>query len=125
MNILILGKEQNAHEFKSHLTGEFPEHRFFSALEENEVGDFMEEADILVCLRISDALLGRAGNLKWIHSMITGTNYITDLPSFRARKDILLTSSRGIHGPQMSELAIMLMIAMNHRFPRIDRKSVV
>jgi D-2-hydroxyacid dehydrogenase (NADP+) len=124
MNILILGKEQNAHEFKSYLTGEFPEHHFFSALEEDDVGDFIERADILVCLRISDALLGRARDIKWIHSMITGTNYITDLPSFRARRDILLTSSRGIHGPQMSELAIMLMIAMNRKFPQLVRNQV-
>jgi D-2-hydroxyacid dehydrogenase (NADP+) len=123
MNVLILGKEQNAHEFKSYLTGEFPEVNFFSAREESEVGDFIEKADILLCLRISDALLSRAGNLRWIQSMITGTNFIDEQPSFRARREIILTSSRGIHGPQMSELAIMLMIAMNRKFPQIVRNQ--
>ncbi len=119
MNVLILGKEQNAHEFKKFLMVDFAEVNFFSAREESEVGDFIEIADILICLRISDALLGRAGNLKWIQSMITGTNYISELPSFKARPEILLTSSRGIHGPQMSELTIMLMIALNRQFPRV------
>jgi D-2-hydroxyacid dehydrogenase (NADP+) len=123
LNILILGKEQNAHEFKSHLTDEFPEVSFFSAVEESEVGDFIEKADVLVCLRISDALLSRARNLKWIQSMLAGTNYIEEQPAFRARKEILLTSSRGIHGPQMSELAIMLMIAMNRKFPQLLRNQ--
>lgn len=123
MNVLILGKEQNAHDYKSHLTDEFPEVTFFSATEEGEVGDFIEKADILVCLRVSDALLSRGKNLKWIQSMIAGTNYIDEHPSFLARKEILLTSSRGIHGPQMSELAIMLMIAMNRRFPRFVRNQ--
>lgn len=123
MNVLILGKEQNAHEYKSHLVGEFPEVNFFSATEESEVGDFIEKANVIVCLRISDALLSRAGNLKWIQSMITGTNYIEEQPSFRARQEIILTSSRGIHGPQMSELAIMLMIAMNRRFPQFVRNQ--
>lgn len=123
MNVLVLGKEQNAHEFKNQLVDEFPELNFFSAREESEVGDFIEKADILVCLRVSDALLGRAGNLKWIQSMITGTNYISDQPTFQARKEILLTSSRGIHGPQMSELAIMQMIAMNRKFPQMVRNQ--
>lgn len=123
MNVLILGKEQNAHEFKRFLMADFPEVNFFSAREEDEVGDFIEKADILVCLRISDALLARARNLKWIQSMITGTNYIEELPSFRARKEIILTSSRGIHGPQMSELTIMLMIALNRQFPRVVRNQ--
>lgn len=123
MNVLILGKEQNAHEFKRYLTDEFPEVNFFSAIEESEVGDFIEKVDVLLCLRISDALLGRAGNLKWIQSMITGTNFIDEQPSFRARREIVLTSSRGIHGPQMSELAIMLMIALNRKFPRFVRNQ--
>lgn len=123
MNVLILGRELNAHEYKSHLTDEFPKVNFFSAREESEVGDFIEKADVLVCLRISDALLSRARNLKWIQSMIAGTNYIEDQPSFQARKEILLTSSRGIHGPQMSELAIMLMIAMNRKFPQLVRNQ--
>jgi phosphoglycerate dehydrogenase-like enzyme len=123
MNVLILGKEQNAHEYKSHLIDEFPEVQFFSAREESEVGDFIEKADVLVCLRISDALLSRARNLQWIQSMIAGTDSIEKHPSFQARKEILLTSSRGIHGPQMSELAIMLMIAMNRQFPRMVRNQ--
>ena len=102
---------------------EFPEVNFFSAREESEVGDFIEKADVLVCLRISDALLSRAKNLKWIQSMISGTNYIEEQPSFQARKEILLTSARGIHGPQMSELAIMFMIAMNRKFPQMVRNQ--
>jgi phosphoglycerate dehydrogenase-like enzyme len=118
MNVLILGKEQDAHEYKSYLTEDFPEVNFFSVWEESEVGDLIEKADVLVCLRCSDGFLRRARNLKWIQCMISGTNYIEELPSFQARKDILLTSSRRIHGPQMSELCIMLMIALNRKFPR-------
>ena len=123
MDVLILGNELNAHEFKSYLTAEFPEINFFSAREENEVGDFIEKADVLLCQRVSDALLSRAKNLKWIQSMLAGTNYIDEQPSFRARQEVILTSSRGLHGPQMSELAIMLMIAMNRKFPQFVRNQ--
>ena len=123
MNVLILGKEQDAHKYKSYLTADFPEVNFFSAREESEVGDFIEKADVLVCLRISDELLSRAKNLKWIQCIISGTNYIEELPSFQARKEIILTSSRGIHGPQLSELCIMFMIAMNRKFPQFVRNQ--
>jgi len=123
MNVLIFSREQNAQEFKSYLTADFPDVTFLAAKEEDEVGDFIEKADVLVTLRISDSLLSRAKNLKWIQCMITGADYIENLPSFQARKDIILTSSRGIHGPQMSELAIMFMIAMNRQFPRFVRNQ--
>ncbi len=123
MNVLIFSPEQNAQEFKSYLTSDFPDVTFLAAKEEEEIGDFIERADVLVTLRISDSLLSRANNLKWIQCMITGTDYIENLPSFQARKDIILTSSRGIHGPQMSELAIMFMIAMNRQFPRFVRNQ--
>ena len=121
MNVLILSSDQNPHEFKSHLTQEFPDVNFVAAREEKEAEDFIEKADVLVVLRMSDSLLSRAKNLKWIHCIITGTNYVEELPSFKARRDLLLTSTRGIHGPQVSELAIMLMIALNRKFPQFVR----
>ena len=32
-----------------------------------------------------------------------------------------MTSSRGIHGPQMSEMAFLLMLALNRNFPQVVR----
>ncbi len=123
MKVLILGPEPDPQEFKDLLAPDFPEVAFFAAGKEDKAGDFIESADILVALRISDSLLSRARNLKWIQCSITGTDYIENLPSFRSRKDVILTSSRGIHGPQMSEFAIMLMIAMNRQFQRFVRNQ--
>jgi D-2-hydroxyacid dehydrogenase (NADP+) len=123
MNVLILGSEHDAHTFKSLLTADFPEVNFFAAREEGDAGDFLEKADILLCLRCSDAFIAKAKNLKWIQCIISGTNYIEELPSFQARKDIILTSARGIHGPQLSELCIMLMIAMNRKFPQFVKNQ--
>jgi D-2-hydroxyacid dehydrogenase (NADP+) len=123
MNVLILSRDQNPHEFKSYLTEEFPDVNFVAAREEKEAEGFIEEAEVLVVLRMSDSLLSRAKKLKWIHCMITGTNYIEELPSFQARKDLLFTSTRGIHGPQVSEMAILLMIALNRKFPKFVRNQ--
>jgi D-2-hydroxyacid dehydrogenase (NADP+) len=123
VNVVILSSELDPQEFKSYLTSNFPDVTFWAAREEHEIDDCVEKAHVLVAHRISDAMLSRAKDLRWIHCTITGTDYIEGLSSFQSRKDILLTSSRGIHGPQMSEFAIMLMIAMNRQFPRLVRNQ--
>ena len=96
MKVLILNAVHDAHEYRKYVEPEFPETEFKSARAEKEVGDFIDSADVLVTLRVSDPFLSRAKNLKWIHSTITGTDLIESLPSFMARKEIILTSSRGI-----------------------------
>ncbi|UCH08182.1 MAG: D-2-hydroxyacid dehydrogenase, partial [Deltaproteobacteria bacterium] len=62
----------------------------------------------------SDELVGQAKRLKWVQSMATGVDFFLNLPSLP--KDVLLTSSRGMHGPQMSEMTILFMLALNRRF---------
>jgi phosphoglycerate dehydrogenase-like enzyme len=123
MDALILCKDVDPNLYKSYVESDYPKVNFLAAAQEDEVGDYIETIEILAAMRISDELLGRAKNLKWIQCMITGTDFITNLPAFQKRKDIILTSSRGIHGPQMAEMAIMLMIAMNRQFPKIIRNQ--
>ena len=90
MDVLILNAEHDAQEFKNYIASDFPDVNFLAACEEDEVGDFIEKAEVLVTLRISDPLLGQAKNLKWIQITITGTDYIEQLPAFQKRKDIIL-----------------------------------
>jgi phosphoglycerate dehydrogenase-like enzyme len=119
MNLLIL--ERLADEYKKALQSKFPELTIHAATKEEEVGDFIEKMDILLAFRISDELIKKASKLKWIQSLATGVDYIVNLPSLR--KDVLLTSTRGIHGPQMSEVAFLLMLSLNRNFPRIVRNQ--
>ena len=123
MNVLIYTREHDPVEFKGYLTQEFPDITFMPTKDEAEAATLIEKAEVMVTLRFSDTLLEKAKNLKWVHTIITGTNYIEELPSFQARKDLILTSTRGIHGPQMSELAILLMIALNRKFPEFVRNQ--
>ena len=53
--------------------------------------------------------------------MASGVDAIVNLPSLR--KEVLLTSTRGIHAPQMSEMAILLMLSLNRNFPQIIRNQ--
>ena len=66
-------------------------------------------------------LIAKAKNLKWVQALTTGTDTLTApgvLPPH-----VLLTSTRGIHGPQMSELAFMNMIALQSNFRKMQRNQ--
>jgi phosphoglycerate dehydrogenase-like enzyme len=115
MNLLIL--EQTAKEYEKRIKSKFPQVVTLAASKEEEVGDFIEKADILLAFRISDDLIKKAKNLKWIQALTTGVDYMLNLPSLR--KEVILTSTRGIHGPQMSEIAFLHMLALNRRFPEV------
>lgn len=119
MNLLIL--EQLANEYKKASQPKFPELTIHAATKEEEIGDFIEKMDILLAFRISDELIKKASKLSWIQCMATGVDYIVNLPSLR--KDVLVTSTRGIHGPQMSEIAFLLMLSLNRNFPQIVRNQ--
>jgi D-2-hydroxyacid dehydrogenase (NADP+) len=119
MNLLIL--EQKAEEYKKALSPKFPEVVIHAAAQEAQVGKFIEQADILMTIRISDDLIKKATKLKWVHAMTTGVDYIVNLPSLR--KEVILTSTRGIHGPQVSEMAFLLMLALNRNFPEVVRNQ--
>ncbi len=119
MNLLIL--EQRAEEYKKALSPKFPEVVIHAAAKETEVGKFIEQAEILMTIRISDDLIKKASNLKWVHAMTTGVDYLINLPSLK--KEVILTSTRGIHGPQVSEMAFLLMLALNRNFPEVVRNQ--
>jgi len=119
VNLLIL--DSRADEYKKALLLRFPEVSIHSAEKEEEIGDFIEKVDILLVMRISDGLIKKASKLKWIQALTTGVDYIINLPSLK--KEVLVTSTRGMHGPQMSEMAFLLMLALNRNFPQVVRNQ--
>ena len=92
-----------------------------ASIKEEDIGEFIEKVNVLLTFRISDGLIKRAKNLQWIQSMASGVDAIVKLPSLR--KEVLLTSTRGIHAPQMAEMAILLMLSLNRNFPQIIRNQ--
>ena len=118
-NLLIL--DPHGEEYQKALEPEFPELFIRACKTEEEVGDFIEQARILLTFNISDELIQKAVNLEWIQALGTGVDSIVSLPSLP--KGVLVTSTRGIHGPQMSELAILLMLALTRRFPDTVRNQ--
>ena len=119
MNLLIL--DPRANEYKKALLPKFPDVSIHSAQKEEEVGDFIEKADILLVIRISNELIKKASKIKWIQALTTGVDYIINLPSLK--KEVIVTSTRGMHGPQVSEMAFLLMLALNRKFAEVVRNQ--
>jgi phosphoglycerate dehydrogenase-like enzyme len=84
----------------------------------NDVLDRVGSARALMGLAqtITPQLVAAAPRLQWIHALTTG---IDPLLSIRLPERLIVTSSRGIHGPQMAEMAFMHMLALARDFPRM------
>jgi len=75
-------------------------------------------AEVLVAKAHSVAaeLLRAMPRLQWIQALTTGVDHLLGLP---VPPQVRICSARGVHGPQMSELAILLMLALGRDFPRM------
>jgi len=121
MRKTLLIVDSRGEEYRKALEPEFPEFVVRACKTEQEVGDFIEKAEILLTFGLSDELIRKAVALRWIQALGTGVDSILALPSLQ--KSVLLTSTRGIHGPQMSEFAMLLMLALTRRFPDTVRNQ--
>lgn len=55
----------------------------------------------------------QAPNLKFIHFFSAGTDHVTNTPIYKD-SEVILTTSSGIHGPQIAEWVLMQLLAFNH-----------
>jgi phosphoglycerate dehydrogenase-like enzyme len=81
------------------------------------------DCEVLVAMahEVTDDLVAAMPKLSYICAMSAGTERFETLESLKP--DVRLTSGRGIHGPQMSELAFLGMIALSREFPRMQRNQ--
>lgn len=124
MNLLII--DLLADQFKDKIEKNFPELNIVTGTKQNDIEKFIGHADILLTLGpppfiYTDEIMSKAEKLKWIHSIYSGVDFLTHLNAIP--KDVIITSSRGIHGPQVSELVFYFMLSFNRNFPRIYRNQ--
>lgn len=84
-----------------------------------DADDRLGEADVIMATGhlFNDRRLRLARKLRWIHTLTTGFDSV--VLSDALRPDVLLTTTRGIHGPQTSEMAIMYMMNLARGVPRM------
>lgn len=111
--------------FRERLLAEFPGIKVLTALGPEDVGDKTREADVIAAMGskmiFREGFLDGAPKVKWIQTFTTGTDKVTPLKAFR--KETLLTSTRGMHGAQMAEMALMGMLALARDLPRMLRNQ--
>ena len=71
--------------------------------------------------KAQDDFIKDASELEWIQSLISGTDTLVSLKTLK--KEVLITSGRGIHGPQMSEMAFLHMLNLSRGYPRMLRNQ--
>ena len=121
-NVLIVCPDPQA--YVSRLGPLFPEVQFATVATMN-AADAMKHypvADAVVAFGrgFTKECLVKAERLKWFQCLITGTDHLTPI---LAGSGIVLTNARGIHGPQMAEMAVLHMMALSRQVPRLVRNQ--
>jgi phosphoglycerate dehydrogenase-like enzyme len=122
--IIYIGTpEANAHAFEELAARDFPDIDLYATNDRGEALARLADAEGIIAhhFQFDEALLQSAPKLRWIQSLTTGTDGILRLPSLRP--EVIVTSTRGMHGPQMSELVFLHMLALSRRFPAILRNQ--
>ena len=91
----------------------FPEAQFMLAKDVAEAMPLSAHANVLMAFapRLTAELLGASPDLEWLQALTTGVDNLWTMASLNPR--MLITTVRGIHGPQMSEMAFLYMLALS------------
>ena len=83
----------------------------------------MPETEVIISIArwFTKEVAQKAKNLKWLQCNITGTDHL--IPSLADRRDIILTNGRGIHGPQMTEVTLLHMLALYRQVRRLAKNQ--
>jgi phosphoglycerate dehydrogenase-like enzyme len=116
-SVLVL--EHFADIYERELTARFPDLAIHKAATMVDIAVDLAAIDVLFAfgIAINDALIARMTSLKWIASLATGVDHFLRCPSLR--RDTLVTSARGIHGPAMRETVATLMLALSRDVGRL------
>ena len=87
----------------------------------DELAAHIGRAEILMSfgVRLPRGIFAHAPRLKWVHAFGTGVDGIADQETLG--RDVLITSTKGIHGPPVAEAALASMLALSRDLPRSVR----
>jgi D-2-hydroxyacid dehydrogenase (NADP+) len=121
IEVLIIGRDSDV--FAERLGTEFSELRFHPAHDAAEALKACGNCEILLVRNdeIFADLIAAMPRLRFIQALTTGTDDIAALPNLPPQ--VLVAAARGFHGPQMSELAFLFMLAFARKFPAVLEKQ--
>jgi phosphoglycerate dehydrogenase-like enzyme len=114
MAVKVLIVDIHAELYRDRLQAEFSGLEFMLFHKAPEVSSDLSAIDVMIMfgIEIRDQMLRDAPRLKWIQSLATGVDHFLRCPSLR--RDVLITSGRGIHGVPMREHVLYLMLTISH-----------
>ena len=117
LRLLIFSPPDMASDYQQRIAARHPELDIVVAHTMEEAATKVRDTDILLCFgaNVRYDIFADTPRLKWVHALGTGLDGITDQPNLRP--DILVTATRGIHGTTLSEMGIMLMLALSRGLP--------
>ena len=116
-DVLIVGRDSDL--FAEHLGPPFSALAFRCAHNSAEALARCGSCEILIIRtdEIFAGLIDAMPKLRLIQALTTGTDHISALPNLPPH--VLVAAARGFHGPQMSELAFLFMLAFARKFPAV------
>lgn len=105
----------NPDTFASAIRDLLPEARIVTAETPDDAIAASEGIEVLITMggKLTPDVLHAMPQLRWIQALSAGTDHIQRVEGLR--DDVALTSLSGAHGPQMSEMALMMMLALPRR----------
>ena len=121
VKVLIVDNEFE--KYRDHLEPLFPDVEFAYAEDGDAAGKHVPETEVIVSIGrwLTPELAASAQNLKWMQCNITGTDHL--VAPLADRPDVILTNGRGIHGPQMTEITLLHMLALYRQVRRLAKNQ--
>jgi phosphoglycerate dehydrogenase-like enzyme len=125
MNVLVIlpSAENIDHFYERELRARFPELTVNCVDHHEKAGPYIDAAETIMTFSpfVTDRVVRDAKRLKWIQVLGSGVDGVANLPSLR--KDVLITSGRGVQATPVSEAALALMLALSRELPRMFRNQ--
>ena len=108
--------EREDHFKAADLRARFPDLTIHDARSVAEALPHAGDCEVLIALahEVSDELLAAMPRLRYIAALSTGVDHLWTLKNLRP--DVRITNGRGIHGPQMAEMAFLYMIGLSRHY---------
>lgn len=115
----VLVKDVDADWYVAELENRCPQYRYIAAQDDATAIPLARDADIIIGLApaLSAPLIKSAPSLEWVQALTTGVDNLVAMKALPT--SVALTNCGGFHGPQMSELAFLMMLSLNRNFPKM------
>jgi len=87
--------------------------------------DAVRDADVIVALHVPDATLAAAKRVRWLAFWSAGLDRaVTPAVAGALLRGVIATSASGVHGPNIAEHVLAMMLAFTRRLPEYYRAQI-